>query len=142
MNNISIGNGTEKSVSTMLRNRGYWVYNCPRSSTGAQPVDLFAARRKDNHTIVWFIDGKHVRKEEVSFPINRIESNQWASLKFISEFAGMDIDFMGFAVQFERTGDYYWLPYKMALKMAENGQKSINLSEMKLFEEILNEYDN
>lgn len=142
MNNIKIGNKTEKTTSQILREKGYWVYNCPRSNTGSQPVDLFAAKRKNNNTLLWFIDGKHVRKQEISFVLDRIEPNQWASLKYIYEFAKIDAEKMGFAVEFERDMNIYWLPYLKALRMAENGQKSIKVSELKLFEEVLNENDN
>lgn len=136
MNNISIGNKTEKTVSSILRDNGYWVYNCPRSNVGAQPIDLIAIKGGEK-VVAWFIDGKHVRSDEVSFPLKRIEPNQWASLKYINEFAKINIDTLGFAIEFERTGEFYWLPYKTTLELSKNNEKSINLSKLKLFEEVL-----
>lgn len=141
MNNITIGNKTEKTVSSMLREKGYWVYNCPRNSSGAQPIDLIGI--KGGKTIVcWFIDGKHVREQNPSFPLSRIEPNQLASMKYLNEFAKINITNLGFAIQFERTREIYWLCYDKVLDMIKNDEKSINLNKLKLFEEVLNENDN
>lgn len=141
MNNTTIGNKTEKTVSQTFRERGYWIYNCPKSSTGAQPVDLIAIKGGKEY-IVWLVDGKHVRANESSFPLQRIEPNQWVSLKYANEFAKINLENLGFAIQFERTGVIYWLSYKTALELLKNNEKSINLSKLRPFEEILNEYDN
>lgn len=140
MNNIKIGNKTEKTVSSIFRERGYWIYNCPRSSTGSQPFDLIAIRGGDNY-IVWFVDGKHVRQNEVSFKLDRIEPNQLASMEYASGFAKVKVENMGFAIQFERTNEFYWLPYKSALECLKSNEKSINLSRLKTLEEVLNEHN-
>lgn len=139
MNNTTIGNRTEKTASSIFRERGYWVYNCPKSQTGSQPFDLIAIRGGENY-IVWFVDGKHVRDNEVSFKIDRIEPNQWASMQYASGFAKVNVENMGFAIEFERTNEFYWLPYKDALKMAENNEKSINLNKLRFLEDVLDEH--
>lgn len=141
MNNTSIGNKTEKSVSQIFRERGYWVYNCQKTSSGSQPVDLIAIKGGERY-LVWFVDGKHVRSHEVSFALNRIEPNQWATLKYANEFAKIDIKNLGFAIHFERTGFIYWLSYKRALEMQKNNEKSINLIKLPVFEEVLDEHSN
>ena len=138
MNNTTLGNKTEKTASSIFREKGYWVYNCPKSSSGSQPFDLIAIKGGWEYK-VWFIDGKHVRKDEVSFTLNRIEPNQWASMEYANQFAQIRSETLGFVIQFERTGEFYWLPYETALDMKNNGVKSINLSKLQLLEEVINE---
>lgn len=140
MNNTKIGNKTEKTVSSIFRENGYWVYNCPKAQTGAQPFDLIAIRGGDNY-IVWFVDGKHVRQNEISFRLDRIEPNQLASMEYASGFAKVKTENMGFAIQFERTNEFYWLPYENALECLKNNEKSINLIRLKTLEEVLNEHN-
>ena len=141
MNNTTIGNKTEKTVSSIFRENGYWVYNCPKSQTGSQPFDLIAIKGGKNY-IVWFVDGKHVRENEISFKLERIEPNQLASMDYASGFAKIKVENMGFAIHFERTSEFYWLPYEEALKSLKNNEKSVNLNRLRLLEEVLNEYTN
>lgn len=141
MNNTTVGNKTEKTASSIFREHGYWVYNCPKSQTGSQPFDLIAIRGGDNY-IVWFVDGKHVRPNDASFKLERIEPNQWASMEYAHGFAKVNVHNMGFAIQFERTGEFYWLSYENALELVKNNEKSINLNKLRLLEEVLNEHDN
>lgn len=141
MNNTTIGNETEKTVSGLFREKGYWVYNCPKSQSGSQPFDLIAIRGGQEY-MVWFVDGKHVRENEVSFTLNRIEPNQWASMQYASDFAKINTENIGFAINFERTNTFYWLSYKEALNALNNGEKSINLIRLKKLEDTINEYDN
>ena len=136
MNNTTIGNKTEKTASSIFREKGYWVYNCPKSANGAQPFDLIAVKGGEKY-MVWFIDGKHIRKNEVSFPLERIEPNQWASMEYANGFAKVSVENMGFAIQFERTGILYWLSYKEALEMLKNNIKSINYSKLRELEEAI-----
>lgn len=140
MNNTTIGNKTEKTVSSIFRKNGYWVYNCPKSQSGSQPFDLIAIRGGENY-IVWFVDGKHVRQNEVSFPLSRIEPNQLASMEYASGFAKVNIQNMGFAIQFERTNEFYWLCYKDVVECLKSAEKSVNLNKLRLLEEVLNEHN-
>ena len=135
MNNTQIGNKTERTISSILREHKYWVYNCPKSLSGSQPVDLIAINSKRS----WLIDGKHVRINEVSFPLSRIEDNQLSTMDYAFGFAGMNKNYMGFAIEFDRTNEFYWLGYEEVLYMIDNNIKSIHLSKLKLFEEVLNE---
>lgn len=141
MNNTTVGNKTERTVSHIFRKNGYWVYNCPKSQTGAQPFDLIAIKGGENY-IIWFVDGKHVRHNEVSFPLSRIEPNQLASMEYASGFANISTENMGFAIQFERTGNFYWLCYKDVLESLKNNEKSVNLNKLRLLEEVLDEHSN
>lgn len=141
MNNTKIGNKTEKTTSSIFRENGYWVYNCPKSQSGSQPFDLIAIKGGINY-IVWFVDGKHVREKEASFKLDRIEPNQWSSMEYASGFAKVNVENMGFAIEFERTNEFYWLSYKDALEMLKSNIKSINLNKLRLLEEVLSEYNN
>lgn len=141
MSNIKIGNETEKTVSSVFRKYGYWVYNCPKSQSGSQPFDLIAIKGGEKY-VVWFVDGKHVRENEVSFPLDRIEPNQWVSMEYANGFAKIDAKTMGFAIKFERTEEFYWLPYQTALEMRENDIKSININKLELLEGVIDAHTN
>lgn len=135
---LKIGNKTEKDVVSILREHGYWVYRCAMKNNG-QPVDIIAIKGGQKYH-VWLIDGKHVTTNKVSFVFNRIEPNQITSLRYARDFAG--IENTGFAIEFERTGEFYYLPFSKYEELAENGYKSVNLSELELFEEVLYAHDN
>ena len=124
MNNTKIGKKTEKSVSSILREHGYWIYNCPKSQNGSQPFDLIAFKGGQQY-LIWLIDGKHVRVNDVSFKLDRIEPNQWASMKYAIDFAKIDASTVGFAIEFERTGVFYWLSYEQALELVKSNKISI-----------------
>lgn len=77
--NKRIGNSFEKELAEILRKKGYWVtLLTPKKHIGSQPADLIAI--KDNKPIL--IDCKTCKTH--SFPLNRIELNQWnASKRFL-----------------------------------------------------------
>ena len=79
MNNKKLGTNFEKEMVEILSKKGYWVTMLtPKQHVGSQPADLIAI--KDNKPIL--IDCKTCKKH--SFPISRIEQNQWnASKKFL-----------------------------------------------------------
>lgn len=138
--NTKIGSASEKSVSSLYRERGYWVYNCPKSLTGAQPVDLIAIKKKENY-IVWFADSKHLESSKASFTFDRIEPNQIASLTYLNNFAGVDVDTLGFVIDYDRTETYYWLPFEKYLEMNREGAKSVKMEELEEFEKELDKYE-
>lgn len=127
---LTVGNKTEQNVVNILRKNRYWVYNCPKK-LGGQPVDIIAL--KDNINIL--VDAKHVEKEKVSFSFDRIEPNQITSLMYARDYAG--IKNLGFAIEFERTGEIMWFPFKFYEELVKDGFKSIKMSQMALFEEVL-----
>ncbi len=137
MSNIKIGSDCEKEVSSILRKHKYWVYRCP-VKTGGQPMDIIAAKT-NKITYFWLIDAKHVREENPSFTLSRIEPNQWATMDFARNFAGLQN--LGFAIKFDRTGKIYWLSYDNALKLKNEDIKSINLSMLEEFEKELEKDD-
>lgn len=131
------GNKTEKFVAKTLKKYGYWNYIIPKKING-QPCDVFAAKG-GNKTIVWNIDAKHVEGGKVSFSFDRIEPNQHTSFAYAINFAHLDN--CGFAIFFDRTKSLYWFPYKDYMKYAELGLKSINMNELRDFEEVLKDAD-
>lgn len=127
------GNKTEKFVAKTLKKYGYWNYILPKKVNG-QPCDVFAAKG-GKKTIVWNIDAKHVEEGKVSFSFDRIEPNQHTSFMYAINFANLEN--CGFAIYFDRTKSLYWLSYQDYLKYADLGQKSVNINDLKDFEEVL-----
>lgn len=140
ISNIEIGNKTEQTISSIFRQHGYWVYNCPRSNAGGQPVDFIAIKKNKAKDIYlcYLVDGKHVSTTKVSFTFDRIEPNQIASMMYMNGFSGIDADRLGFVIEFDRTNTFYWLSFKTYLDLTEQGRKSVNLAELELFEKELN----
>lgn len=128
--NIRIGDEYEDKVIEMLHDSGHWVYHVPKKVSG-QPVDIIAAKGSK----LMLVDAKHVRYKDVSFKFDRIEPNQWSSMGYAREFAG--IECLGFAIFFERTNEMYWLHYDVALDRYNKGEKSIHMSYLKPFKEML-----
>lgn len=131
---LKVGNSCEELVVNILRSKGYWVYRTVVKTNG-QPVDIIAAKGTINGETIYLMDAKHVREENPSFPFSRIEPNQWASLDYAKNFAGLKN--LGFAVLFERTKDVYWLSYDLAKTLNDNGVKSVKLTALKKLEEVI-----
>ena len=127
---IKLGNATEKNICKVFKNHKYWVYNLPKKANG-QPCDVVAL--KDN--ISWFVDGKHVRNEAVSFTFDRIEPNQLAAMEYAKNFAGLKN--VGFVIFFDRTKKLYWFSYDKYIYMKRFGKKSVNYEELEEFESLL-----
>lgn len=123
-----VGKKTEKDVCKIFREHGYWVYNIP-SKTYGQPFDIVAAKE----TTIWLTDGKHVRGENVSFDISRIEPNQWASMQYAIDYAKLKN--VGFVIDFERTNTLYYLPFTKCQELKKQNIKSINLKYLDTFED-------
>ncbi len=132
--NSKIGSTFEELAAKILNKHGYWAHIIQKSVHG-QPVDIVAAKKKNSNDIVYLLDVKHVRENVPSFTISRLEPNQLSSLQFCHEFAGLDR--LGFAIYFERTQEWYWLPFDKAYECVQENIKSIHLSLLDKFEDIL-----
>lgn len=130
MNNVKIGNATEKKIIQLLRDKNYWIYNTPHKVNG-QPVDIIAIRKNSS----WLIDAKHVEQKSISFPFDRIEPNQITTCIYANSFAG--IENIGFAIDFDRDGQVYWLPFNLYQELNKTGCKSIKMTNLRLFKEVL-----
>lgn len=134
MTNIKIGSACENLVAKILRENGYWVYITPLKTSG-QPMDIIAAKK---HYFI-ILDAKHVRENEPSFKLSRIEPNQEAVMDYCRNFAHLEN--IGFAILFERTQEVYWLSYDRVLALKEQGAKSVNLRFLPTFKETLAEIE-
>ena len=135
------GKGTEKFVCKVLKKYGYWAYNIPMKTNG-QPFDIVSAKGLgEGKMMCWFADAKHVEENKVSFTFDRIEPNQITSMSYITQFAKVDANYVGFAIFFERTKSLYWFPYALFLKLTQLDCKSVNLSDLEDFEEVLKNAD-
>lgn len=131
---LLVGKTCEEIVVNMLRSKHYWVYRTPLKTNG-QPIDIIAAKGLENKEVIYLLDAKHVREQEPSFAFSRIEPNQWASLDYAQNFAKLSN--LGFAILFERTGDVYWLSYQLAKSLKDSGVKSVKLTVLPRFMEVI-----
>lgn len=128
---LKVGNLSENNIAEFFQKHGYWAYVLPKK-IGGQPFDIIACK---NNT-VWFIDAKHLRKEELSFPFDRIEPNQRSSMQYAKYFAG--ITNLGFVIDWERTDNgLFFLPYEQVIEIEQKGLKSVKITELKRMEEKL-----
>lgn len=126
------GNKAERDIGWLFQAKGYWAHNFAKSQSGAQPVDFVAIRGNE----CWLLDVKNLRAQDISFPISRIEPNQWACFDYARNFA--KIKNLGVAIRHENSEIYaFWIPYDRLLWMQENGVKSIKLSELDALEDII-----
>ena len=130
MNNTKIGNKTENKIVDIFRTHSYWVYNTPHKING-QPVDIIAINDKN----AWLVDAKHVEEGKVSFSYNRVEPNQITTCLYAFNVA--NIRNIGFAIEFERTGEVYWLPFEKYYEETKKGLKSANMNDLELFRDVL-----
>lgn len=128
---LQYGNRDEKLVIQVFRNKGYWAHNFAKSSSGSQPVDVIAIKENT----CWLVDVKNV-ENGISFPISRVEPNQWACMDYARNFA--KIQNLGVVICFEREQlDPLLLEYDKLLELKNNGEKSIKMNELKRLEEYL-----
>lgn len=133
------GKATEKFVCKTLRKFGYWVYNIPKKTSG-QPCDIVAIKKNITY-LVWLIDAKHIRNEEVSFTFNRIEPNQIAAMRYARDFSNIDACSLGFAIFFDRDKQLRWLPFEIYEKLVKDEVKSVNMNDLRLLSEVLEDAD-
>lgn len=128
---LNNGNRDEDLVVSTFQKHGYWCHNFAKGKAGEQPCDIVALRENS----IWLVDVKNV-ENGVSFPISRVEPNQWACFDYARNFA--KIQNLGFVICFQR-GDLkpLFLEYDKALEMYKTGVKSINMSDLKGVEEYL-----
>lgn len=137
------GSATEKFVAKTFKKAGYWALIIPKKVNG-QPCDVVAGKGSTNSqkTLMWLVDAKHVRAEEVSFPFDRIEPNQITSMAYAMNFAKINGRNIGFAIFFERTKKLYWFSYQDYIRYSQWDYKSVNMNELLEFEEVLKDENN
>lgn len=133
-----LGKATEKLVVKTFKKFGYWAYNMPKK-VGGQPCDIVAIKGGKTF-LVWLVDAKHVREQDVSFTFDRIEPNQITSMRYARDFA--HIETTGFCIFFDRDKQLRWLSFENYENFAKNGIKSVNMANLVLFTEVLENADN
>lgn len=135
---LDLGNKVEKEIGKFFKKNGYWCHILQKKVSG-QPVDIVAI--KDN--INWLVDAKHLDKNKKSFDFSRIEPNQIDSLTYAKNHAG--IKNLGFVIcvgeEEEFSGDTFkgfFLHYDYFIELREQGAKSVKLSVLEDFQEVLN----
>lgn len=127
------GRKTEEHVAEFFNSFDYVVIVLEKSING-QPFDIIARYEND----IWFVDAKHLREDEVSFPFSRIEPNQITSMRYSNTVANIH-DNMGFIIEWDRTpGKFYYFPYGWFKKMSKEGAKSVKIGKLLDLERILN----
>ena len=139
MGNIQdkVGRQAEKETEKLLKKYGYWALLVQKGPNG-QPFDVVACKEKENgEKITWFVDVKHLKEKEVSFPFDRVESNQETSMKYARKFAGIK-EYLGFVIVLERAENrFLFLDYDKFIRLKEKGLKSVKIDELVNYEDLL-----
>ena len=126
-----VGNTTEEKVSRLFQKYRYWAHIMARTASG-QPVDIVACKENKN----WLVDAKHISSNKKHFTFTRVEANQMSSMEYAREFSG--IKNLGFVFC---VGDDYdkflFLHYDKCKEMLKEGRKSVKISELIDFEEVI-----
>lgn len=69
----------ERYIANLFYKNGFWVLRIPKNERGAQPFDILAIKGNT----IYALDCKVCAKK--SFPIDRIEDNQWISMEVIKQ---------------------------------------------------------
>lgn len=131
-----VGRKAEKDVEELFNKHGYWALNIPKSISG-QPFDFVACKGVifEPYVDAWFIDVKHI-EDKISFDFNRIEPNQRTAMKFARNFSKLRK--LGFVILTEREPSrFFYLTYDKLLELEEKGFKSVKISELEDFEELI-----
>lgn len=123
------GKEFETTFCNELKSHGYWALNIPRDRRGAQPFDIIAVR--DNDVVA--VDCKVCSSK--TFPLARIEDNQWLAFKAISsKTCTAKVGIVAFC---ESTQKQYFIPYYILEQVTDKSVKLTDEHYERLWEEIL-----
>lgn len=125
-NKIRTGIQAEKYVAEELAKRGCWVGNFNKGHTGTQPFDQIMSGKKK----VWAYDVKHSKIDRFDF--RRVEENQESALGFLYKQGVVNT---GFVIVYKDT--LYYLSYGTYLTLKKNGDKSVKITELIPFLDLL-----
>lgn len=135
------GDHGELIVGRSMHEMGYWVHLTQRNRSGAQPVDIIAAKHADQDVlgpiskdVVWLLDAKYVEKGD-RFYFSDIQPNQIESMRMARDFAKLSN--IGFAIIFAEFSEriVYFLPFNAYENMAKYGSKSVHRIDIGSLEE-------
>ncbi len=122
------GREAERFVAEFLSERGYFVGDFNKSSSGQQPFDQIAI----NYNSVLAYDVKHCKTDY--FPFSRIEDNQIRALDYIWKLNNETVKTMILIVY---EGAIYCLPFSQFKTLKVLEYKSIRPTELTPLETIL-----
>lgn len=125
-NKIRTGIQAEIYVAEELAKRGCWVGNFNKGHTGTQPFDQIMSGKKK----VWAYDVKHSKIDRFDF--RRVEENQESALGFLYKQGVVNT---GFVIVYKDT--LYYLSYGTYLALKNNGDKSVKITELITFLDLL-----
>lgn len=125
-NKIRTGIQAEKYVAEELAKRGCWVGNFNKGRTGTQPFDQIMTGKKK----VWAYDVKHSKINRFDF--RRVEENQESALGFLYKQGVVNT---GFVIVYKDT--LYYLSYGTYLALKNAGDKSVKITELITFLDLL-----
>ena len=135
------GDNGEYLVAMHFHDLGYWVHQVQRNRSGAQPVDIIAAKHSSQSSfgareedVVWLVDAKYVQSGQ-RFDFSDIQANQIESLRMARDFARLGN--LGFAIIFADFSPEmpYFLPLDLYEKSVASGAKSIHRTDMATIDE-------
>lgn len=118
MRSHELGKVTELKVAEFFSNKGYWVYQCPRTPAG-QPADLILA--KDN--IITLMEVKHCKNDR--FTLNRIEPNQLTTFGFFRNKGNKE-----HKILIEFNSGTYLMDFSYIKEFINQGLKSITVADL------------
>lgn len=116
------GQKFEQELCELFKALGYWALNIPRNATGAQPFDVIAMHGNK----VYAIDCKAC--ERSSFPLERVEDNQWAAFEVMRDRTDATVGIMTY-----HKGDLHFIPFGELCDARELGMKSIKLTDFDIW---------
>lgn len=127
MKSHEIGKVTEFKIAQFFSDKGYWVYQCPKTEAG-QPADLIIA--KDN--IITLVEVKHCKNNR--FTLNRIEPNQLTTYDFYKTKGNTNHKIL---IKFKKG--VYMMDFSYIKEFISQGYKSITVADLEELGERLYE---
>ena len=127
MKSHEIGKVTEFKMAQFFSDKGYWVYQCPKTENG-QPADLIIA--KDN--IITLVEVKHCKNNR--FTLNRIEPNQLTTYDFYKTKGNTNHKIL---IKFKKG--VYMMDFSYIKEFISHGFKSITVADLEELGERLYE---
>ena len=116
------GKEFERLFCRVLQNCGYWAVNIPPNEWGAQPFDVLAI-----HGSYMLAADCKVCSASASFPMERVEDNQWMAFEVMNRRTNADI---GLAIYVAEKGEVRWVSYNTLKCARDSDVKSIKISNM------------
>lgn len=111
----------ERKFCEWARDNNWWALNIPHSKVGQQPFDVIAIKGSS----ILACDCKVMSNSGSSFPLRRVEDNQWLAFEALEKRSPFAI--IGIVVWHDVSAQMFFVPYKVLKTAKDNEQKSIKL---------------